>query len=200
MALQNPQTGQEAESHQAKKAEQVLKLRPYSASPLRQAVLVAHSRGLRRLKSLGLADGIWGGLRGGRLRPLSLLRCWLWRRKRPTTSPSAGAERRSLPSRRACPPRCARSDCARRAAHSVTRATKSTKDFGILGLRDCIFEVLSRALEISTNQLRIQLYDGKYLHGSAINSKRTPYDPRTGLCLEPGEVHTDRALYKFGAD
>jgi len=79
--------------------------------------------------------------------------------------------------------------------------------------------ISGRVLEISTDQPGIQFYDGKYLDGSAIGRTGTPYGPRAGLCLEPqnfpdapnhpnfpksrlepGEVYTNRALYKFGAD
>jgi len=56
--------------------------------------------------------------------------------------PLRHAERHSLPARRACPPRCARSACARRAAHSVPRAKKSAEDLDFLGFRDRLLDPL----------------------------------------------------------
>ena len=76
--------------------------------------------------------------------------------------------------------------------------------------------VSGRVMEISTNQPRIQFYDGEYLDGSAIGYTDTPCGPLAGLFLEPqnfpnapnhanfpksrlepGEVYTKRVVYKF---
>lgn len=78
--------------------------------------------------------------------------------------------------------------------------------------------ISGRVLEISTNQPGIQFYDGKYLDSSAIGNTGSNFGPRAGLCLEPqnfpdapnhsnfpttrlgpGEVYTNRVLYKFSA-
>ena len=78
--------------------------------------------------------------------------------------------------------------------------------------------VSGRVLDVSTNQPGIQFYDGKYLDGSASGNTGSTFGPRAGLCLEPqnfpdapnrpnfpksrldpGEVYTNRVVYKFAS-
>jgi hypothetical protein len=108
------------------------------ASPLRRAgwgPILEDCCGWR----LGPADRIRRPSGGGRLLPLSPLAL---ASQTPDDSPCGHAERHSLPARRACPPRCARSACARRASHSVTRAIKSAEDLDLLGFRDRLLDAL----------------------------------------------------------
>jgi aldose 1-epimerase len=75
-----------------------------------------------------------------------------------------------------------------------------------------------RMLEISTNQPGIQFYDGSFLDGSVTGRGGHRYGPRAGLCLEPqsfpdapnhpnfpscglepGQVYTNRVIYKFAS-
>jgi len=102
------------------------------ASPLRRAgwgPILDDCCGWR----LGSCGPNKAALRGGRLLPLSPLAL---ASQTPDDSPCGHAERHSFTARRACPPRCACSACARRAAHSVTRAMKSAEDLEFLGFRD----------------------------------------------------------------
>lgn len=76
--------------------------------------------------------------------------------------------------------------------------------------------VSGRLLEISTDQLGMQFYDGRYLDGAAIGRTGVAHGPRAGLCLEsqifpdainrpdfpscvllPGDFYVHRLLNRF---
>ena len=91
-------------------------------------------------------------------------------------------------------------------------------DAGTLRQIATVYEPTSgRTLEVETTEPGVQLYSGNFLDGSNVGKGDTPYELRTGFCLEtqhfpdspnqadfpstilePGEVYESTTVYRFG--